>query len=60
MSVGQRAKVRVPPELGYGGAGKSGVIPKNAVLIFDMELVGVETTKGKGGGGGASGKKGKK
>lgn len=59
MSVGQRARVTCPPELAYGGAGKAGLIPKNATLVFDIELLGVESTKGKGGGA-AGGKKGKK
>jgi len=58
MSVGQRARVTCPPELAYGANGKPGLIPKNATLIFDMELLSVESSKSKGGGGGA--KKGKK
>jgi FKBP-type peptidyl-prolyl cis-trans isomerase len=58
MSVGQRARITCPPELAYGANGKAGLIPKNATLVFDIELLGVETSKTKGGGGG--GKKGKK
>jgi len=61
MSVGQRAKVTCPPELAYGAAGKAGLIPKNATLVFDMELISIEAAKAKGaGGGGGGGKKGKK
>jgi len=61
MSLGQRARITCPPELAYGAAGKAGLIPKNATLVFDMELLSVESSKGKGGGGGgAKGKKGKK
>jgi len=39
MSVGQRAKLTVPPSLGYGKRGFPGVIPPDATLIFDIELV---------------------
>lgn len=59
MSVGQRAKVTCPPEMAYGAAGKPPTIPKNSTLVFDIELIGVETSKAKGGAGGG-GKKGKK
>lgn len=61
MSVGQRAKVTCPPEMAYGAAGKPPQIPKNSTLAFDIELISIETAKGKGGGGaGGGGKKGKK
>ncbi|HVX39419.1 MAG TPA: FKBP-type peptidyl-prolyl cis-trans isomerase [Gemmatimonadaceae bacterium] len=41
MRVGGRRRLIVPPELGYGAAGQ-GKIPPNAVLVFDMELTGIE------------------
>lgn len=56
MSVGQRARVTCPPEMAYGGPGKPPLIPKNATLVFDIELLSVETSKG-GAGGGKKGKK---
>ncbi len=41
MKVGGKRRLVLPPELGYGKLGAGGVVPPNATLVFEFELLGV-------------------
>jgi FKBP-type peptidyl-prolyl cis-trans isomerase len=41
MKPGEKRKLTIPPELGYGSQGAGGVIPPNATLIFEIDMISI-------------------
>ncbi len=42
LKVGDKARLTIPPEMGYGARGAGGVIPPNATLVFEVELLAIK------------------
>ena len=42
LRVGDKVRLTIPPEMGYGARGAGGVIPANATLVFEVELLDVK------------------
>lgn len=42
MKIGDKVKLTIPPEMGYGARGAGGVIPPNATLVFEVELLDIK------------------
>ena len=42
MRVGGKRKLTIPPDMGYGAQGAGGVIPPNATLVFEVQLLDVQ------------------